>query len=67
MSRHTGIASLPLHTGKAPPWGEFFARWKAKVARGEMGVRPYRPRPIPPFRPVKIRNQEVVQETDDER
>ena len=20
MSRHTGIASLPLHTGKAPPW-----------------------------------------------
>src|SRR5205807_6976752 len=24
MSRHTGIASLPLHTGKAPPW--LFAR-----------------------------------------
>jgi hypothetical protein len=20
MSRHTGVASLPLHTGKAPPW-----------------------------------------------
>src|SRR5687767_2067394 len=20
MPRHTGIASLPLHTGKAPPW-----------------------------------------------
>src|ERR671926_560383 len=20
MSRHTGTASLPLHTGKAPPW-----------------------------------------------
>ncbi|HJU90776.1 MAG TPA: DUF763 domain-containing protein, partial [Gemmatimonadaceae bacterium] len=20
MSRHTGLASLPLHTGKAPPW-----------------------------------------------
>ena len=24
MARHTGIASLPLHTGKAPPW--LFAR-----------------------------------------
>src|SRR5919206_4080755 len=24
MPRHTGIASLPLHTGKAPPW--LFAR-----------------------------------------
>ena len=43
MSRHTGIASLPLHTGKAPPW--LFSRM-ARLSResvpymaGEYGAR----------------------------
>ncbi len=61
-------AMLLFHgRGKGPVWREFFPDWKRKVSRGEVVVRPYRTRPIPPFRPVRIRNQEVVQETDDER
>jgi hypothetical protein len=56
-------AMLEFHrTGTAPVWGEFFSRWKQEVARGEKTVRPYQPRPIPPFHPVKIETQEIVQE-----
>lgn len=51
--------------GVALVWRDFFARWNAAVARGEQEVRPYQPRPIPSFRPVKIeRTQEVLQEMD---
>ncbi len=48
--------------GKAPPWPEFFARWNERVARGEQRVEPYTPRPVPPFRPVPMKPQEIVQE-----
>jgi hypothetical protein len=43
-------------------WNEFFPRWKKEVAQGRKRVHPYEPRPIPPFRPVKIEMQEIVQE-----
>jgi hypothetical protein len=51
-------------TGSVPSWASFFARWKKKAARGEWVVSPYRPRPIPPFRPVKIETQEIVQKKE---
>jgi hypothetical protein len=50
--------------GTAPPWSEFFAAWKRRVASGEQRVAPYLPRPVPPFRPVRIEKQQVVQEVD---
>ena len=50
--------------GTAPPWPAFFAAWRESVARGERTVAPYTPRAVPPFTPVLIREQEVVQERD---
>jgi hypothetical protein len=50
--------------GVAPPWPAFFADWKASVARGDRTVMRYTPRPVPPFTPVLIQEQEVVQERD---
>jgi hypothetical protein len=56
-------AMVAFHrTGEAPIWREFFAHWKQQVAAHKMMVRPYQPRPIPPFRPVRIEAQEIVQE-----
>ena len=52
------------HTGKEPRWPEFFADWKEKVARGEIRIEPFRPKPVGRFRPLKIEKQEVVQERD---
>ena len=49
-------------TGKVPPWPEFFADWKAGVERGEVRNEPFRPKPVPRFRPVRIVKQEVLQE-----
>ncbi len=58
-------AMLEFHrTGKAPTWDEFFPRWQAEAARNPAMARPYRPSVIPPFRPVKIETQEIVQEKD---
>ena len=51
-------------TGKEPRWPDFFADWKARVARGEIRIDPFTPKPIAPFRPVRIEKQEVVQERD---
>ena len=51
-------------TGKEPRWPEFFAEWRADVERGKIRVDPFRPKPVPRFRPVKIEKQEVVQERD---
>ena len=51
-------------TGKEPRWPEFFADWKEKVARGEIRIEPFRPKPVGRFRPLKIEKQEVVQERD---
>ncbi len=46
--------------GVAPIWSEFFETWKARVARDEIAVDEFVPRPIPPFTPQQIEPQEVV-------
>src|SRR5687767_11803196 len=51
-------------TGKEPRWPDFFAEWKEKVARGEIQIVPFRPRPVELFTPVRIEKQEVLQERD---
>ena len=51
-------------TGKEPRWPDFFADWKDRVASGEIRVKPFRPKPVPRFRPVRIEKQEVLQERD---
>ena len=51
-------------TGKEPRWPDFFAEWKEKVAKGEIRVDPFRPKPVSRFRPVRIEKQEVLQERD---
>ena len=51
-------------TGKEPRWPDFFAEWREKVARGEIRIDPFRPKPVARFKPVKIQKQEVVQERD---
>jgi hypothetical protein len=47
--------------GEAPPWAEFFAQWKKKVARGERYPTPFRLRRIKSFSPVKFDLQEILQ------
>jgi hypothetical protein len=49
-------------TDKAPEWPEFFGEWKRQVERGQILPEPFPPRRVPPFTPVKIEKQEVVQE-----
>jgi hypothetical protein len=51
-------------TGKEPRWPDFFAEWKRKVARGDVRIEPFRPKPVTRFRPVRIEKQEVLQERD---
>jgi hypothetical protein len=53
-------------TGVAPVWREFYPAWREKVARGEVKVRPFEPRPVPQFRAVPIPKQEVLREEDGE-
>jgi hypothetical protein len=47
--------------GTAPVWHTFFADWNARLARGEFCLRPFEPKPIPPFTPVAIPLQKVIQ------
>ena len=51
-------------TGKEPPWPEFLADWKRRAASGEVELKPFRPKPVPRFRPVRIETQEILQERD---
>lgn len=51
-------------TGKEPRWPDFFAEWKERVAKGEVRIEPFRPKPVARFRPVRIEKQEVLQERD---
>jgi hypothetical protein len=51
-------------TGKEPRWPDFFEVWKAKVASGDIRIEPFEPKPVAPFKPVKIEKQEVLQERD---
>jgi hypothetical protein len=57
---------LAFHRSERPPiWETFFPDWRRRLARGEVQVRPYARRPIPPdFRPVRIPPQEVYREED---
>lgn len=50
--------------GQAPVWRTFFARWNDDVARGRQPVVPFQPKPIPPFTPAAIENQEILQRQD---
>jgi hypothetical protein len=56
--------SIFHRTGKEPRWPDFFAEWKERVAKGEIRVDPFRPKPVARFRPVRIEKQEVLQERD---
>jgi hypothetical protein len=47
--------------GVAPIWTEFFEAWQARAARGEIAVKEFIPKRIPPFTPRSIEPQEVVQ------
>jgi hypothetical protein len=47
--------------GVAPVWHEFYGAWNDRVACGELAVSTFQPRPIPPFRPISIECQEVIQ------
>jgi hypothetical protein len=51
-------------TGKEPRWLDFFAEWKTRIAKGEIRIEPFRPKPVVGFRPVRIEKQEVLQERD---
>jgi hypothetical protein len=46
--------------GAAPIWDRFFAEWNERVARGELHVQPFIPKPIPPFTPIAIPAREVI-------
>jgi hypothetical protein len=48
-------------TGRAPVWRDFFDAWNADVANGRRTVDFFTPKPILPFRPVEIQNQEILQ------
>jgi hypothetical protein len=47
--------------GAAPAWHRFFADWNAQVARGERHLPGFEPKAVPPFTPVGIPPQEVIQ------
>jgi hypothetical protein len=65
FARADADAMVRFHReGVAPVWRDFFPAWQAQAARGERKVHPYRPRAVPPFVPVRIEPQEVVQEVD---
>jgi hypothetical protein len=71
IPRYTNFARADLEaltafhrSGVAPVWRDFFAAWNARVQRGEQPVPPYQPKPVPPLRPVRMHQQEVLQEID---
>lgn len=49
-------------TGRAPVWKTFFAAWNLEQAEGRRRVEAFPPRSIPPFKPERIENQEILQE-----
>ncbi len=46
--------------GVAPVWSDFFEAWQTKAARGEIEVREFVPKPIPPFTPLPLAPQEII-------
>src|SRR5205085_1466869 len=51
--------------GRAPVWRDFFARWNEEVRAGVREVLPFDPKPIPPFTPVRLEKQEILQKQAD--
>ena len=51
--------------GRAPVWRDFFARWNADVAAGRRRADPFPPKPVPPFEPLRIEEQEILQRQPD--
>lgn len=47
-------------TSIAPVWSKFFDRWNHEVASGSRRVVPFDPKPIRPFQPVPIEQQEIL-------
>jgi len=52
-------------TGRAPIWRSFFQKWNDDVAAGRRQLVPFEPKPVPPFQPVKIEKQEILQRQED--
>jgi hypothetical protein len=50
--------------GIAPVWRTFLEDFRGRVACGELRLRPFVPKPVPPFVPVRLEPQEVIQEVD---
>jgi hypothetical protein len=53
--------------GVAPVWSAFFNRWNHEIASGQRQLLPFVPKPILPFRAVKIEKQEILQRQVDYR
>jgi hypothetical protein len=69
LARFTNFARADIEAivafhrgGRAPAWNRFFDDWNARVARGELQLRPFEPKPVAPFTPIRIAPQEVIQE-----
>jgi hypothetical protein len=50
--------------GIAPVWQTFFEAFRRRVASGELQLRPFEPKPVRPFVPVRLEPQDVIQEVD---
>jgi hypothetical protein len=48
-------------TGTLPVWREFLAAWHQDLRDGRRARRPFAPRPLPAFHPVRIDQQVVKQ------
>lgn len=50
--------------GIAPIWRTYFEAYQRRVTSGELQLLPFEPKPVPPFTPVHLEPQEVIQEVD---
>jgi len=48
-------------TGRAPVWHDFFKKWNEDVAAGKRVPKPFAHKQIPPFDPLEIEKQEILQ------